>query len=188
MSTTVGVVGLGIMGGAFAAHLVDAGVRTYGHDLLQPNRDALDAKGGHIRPSARARARLAQAGMNMLDVPISGTGPQVQTRDITIFSSGERADYERARGLLAYLANSVRYVGGFGAGSKVKYIANLLVAVHTLAAAEAILLGEKSGLDPVELLDLLTGSAASSRMLEVRGPSMAAGTFTTPMMNLRELC
>jgi len=236
MSTTVGVVGLGIMGGAFAAHLVDAGVHTYGYDLLQANLDALVAKGGHIRPSARAvameadivvtslprdqaleealfadegigsagrrglllietstltltakesaRARLAQAGMNMLDAPISGTGPQVKTRDITIFASGERVDYERARGLLAHLAKSVRYVGGFGAGSKVKYIANLLVAVHTLAAAEALLLGEKAGLDPVELLDLLTGSAASSRMLEVRGPSMAAGTFSTPMMKV----
>lgn len=224
------------MGGAFANHLVDAGIRTFGYDLLQTNMDALNAKGGHSRPSAcdvgleadtvitslpheraleealfadggiasagrpgllvietstlslaakeKARARLVQAGINMLDAPISGTGSQVKTKDITIFASGDRADFERARSVLSCFARSVRYVGDFGAGSKVKYIANLLVAVHTLAAAEALLLGEKAGLDPVELIDLLTGSAATSRMLEVRGPIMAAGTFTTPMMKV----
>lgn len=236
MSTTVGIVGLGIMGGAFAAHLVDAGVPTFGYDLLPATMDALDASGGHSRPSARAvaleadtvitslphenaleaalfadegiasagrpgllvietstltlaakeraRARLAQTGINMLDAPISGTGPQVKTKDITIFASGERADFERVRVLLSHFARSVRYVGNFGVGSKVKYIANLLVAVHTLAAAEALVLGEKAGLDAAELLDLLTKSAATSRMLELRGPSMAAGTFTTPMMKV----
>ena len=236
MSTTIGVVGLGIMGGAFARHLVESGVTIHGYDILQTNRGALDALGGHSHPSARevaldaeivitslpheraleealfddhgiaasgrsgllvietstlhleakqnARKKLADAGMNMLDAPISGTGPQVKTKDITIFASGERGDFDRAHGVLSLLAKSVRYVGEFGAGSKVKYIANLLVAVHTLAAAEALVLGEKAGLNPNELLDLLIGSAANSRMLEVRGLSMATGTFQTPMMKL----
>lgn len=132
----------------------------------------------------RARARLAEAGIGMLDAPISGTGPQAVAKDITILVSGEGADYERALGVLSHLARSVRYVGEFGAGSKVKYIANLLVAVHVLAAAEAIVLGEKAGLDPAVLVEILADSAATSRMLEVRGPSMAAGTYATPMMKV----
>ena len=236
MSTTVGVVGLGIMGGAFARHLIDARIRTVGYDPLVACRNAFDAGGGFSRPSARAvaleadivitslpderaleeallsdagiiasgrrgllvietstlrlaakeaaRARLAQAGIGMLDAPISGTGPQVQTKDIAIFASGDRADFDRASETLTHFAKSVRYVGAFGAGSQVKYIANLLVAVHTLAAAEALVLGERAGLDPAELLDLLRGSAAGSRMLDVRGPLMAAGAFTPPMMKL----
>jgi putative dehydrogenase len=131
-----------------------------------------------------ARARLAAAGIGMLDAPISGTGPQARAKDIVVFASGERADFERCAPLLAHLARSVRYVGDFGAGSKLKYIANLLVAVHVAAAAEAIVLGEKAGLDPAALVELLADSAATSRMLEVRGPSMAAGAYSTPMMKV----
>ena len=231
-----GVIGLGIMGGTFAAHLAAAGVPTFGYDLIEVNRDALSTKGGYSRSSPRAvaqeadviitslphtaaleaalfgeegilsgarpgllvvetstlpleakdqaRTRLARSGIAMLDAPISGTGPQAQAKDITIFGSGDTADFERARALLAHIARSVRYVGAFGAGSKLKYIANLLVAVHILATAEALVLGEKAGFDLAELVDLLADSAATSRMLEVRGASMAAQTYHTPMMKL----
>jgi putative dehydrogenase len=231
-----GVIGLGIMGGAFARHLQAAGVRTSGYDLLSANVDALSAQGGHGCSSARAvaaeadivitslphsgalesalfgeqglagagragllvvetstlsledkesaRARLASAGIGMLDAPISGTGPQAQAKDITVFASGDRAEFDRARNILAHFARSVRYVGSFGAGSKVKFIANLLVAIHIAGAAEAIVLGEKAGLDPSLLVEVLADSAASSRMLEVRGPSMATGAYAMPMMKV----
>ncbi len=132
----------------------------------------------------RARDRLASAGIGMLDAPISGTGPQAQAKDITIFGSGDRAEFDRARNILSTFARSVRYVGPFGAGSKLKYIANLLVAIHIVGAAEAIVLGEKAGLDPALLVEVLADSAATSRMLEVRGPSMAAGAYATPMMKV----
>ena len=231
-----GVIGLGIMGGAFARHLAEAGVHTSGYDLLSANVDALGATGGHACSSARAvaaqseivitslpnsaaldsalfgedgivaagrtgllvvetstlsledkervRGRLASSGIAMLDAPISGTGPQAKAKDISIFASGDRADFERARGALSYFARTVRYVGPFGAGSKMKYIANLLVAIHIVGAAEAIVLGEKAGLDPSTLVEVLADSAATSRMLEVRGPSMATGAYATPMMKV----
>jgi putative dehydrogenase len=231
-----GVIGLGIMGGAFAKHLAAAGVRTSGYDLLGANVDALSAQGGHGASSARAvaagadivitslphsaalesalfaeeglvaaarpgilvvetstlaledkervRDRLASAGIAMLDAPISGTGPQAQAKDISIFASGDHAEFERARHILAHFARSVRYVGSFGAGSKMKFIANLLVAIHIVGAAEAIVLGEKAGLDPSVLVEVLADSAATSRMLEVRGPSMATGAYATPMMKV----
>jgi putative dehydrogenase len=235
-SNQVGVIGLGIMGGAFARHLAAAGVRTSGYDLLSANVDALSAQGGQgcssaravaaeagivitslphaaaledalfgeyglvaagragllvvetstlaIEDKERARARLARAGISMLDAPISGTGPQALAKDITVFASGDRPEFERARNLLAHFARSVRYVGPFGAGSKMKYIANLLVAIHIVGAAEAIVLGEKAGLDPSFLVEVLADSAAASRMLEVRGPSMATGNYATPMMKV----
>lgn len=230
---TVGVIGLGIMGGTFARHLAAAGVRTLGYDPMEGQIDAFEKAGGRARRSAgavveevdllvtslphakaldetisaiaaagrpglvvvetstfaleskeAARTRLEEFGIAMLDAPISGTGSQAHTKDITIFASGDRADFEHACGLLAHLARSVRYVGPFGAGSKLKYIANLLVAVHILAAAEALALGEKAGFDPAELVELLATSAATSRMLEVRGPAMAASTYSTPMMKV----
>jgi len=235
-SARVGVIGLGIMGGAFAKHLVAAGVRTSGYDLISANLDAFTALGGHVCSSARAvaeasdivitslphsaaldnalfgaeglveggrlgllvaetstlpledkeraRARLTPVGIAMLDAPISGTGPQAQTKDLTIFASGDGPDFERARNILSHFARSIRYVGPFGSGSKMKYIANLLVAIHIVGAAEAIVLGEKAGLDPAMLVEVLADSAATSRMLEVRGPSMAAGAYATPMMKV----
>jgi len=235
-SGRAGVIGLGIIGSAFAGHLAAAGVRTSGYDLLRANVDELSAQGGHGCSSARevaaesdivitslpnfaalenalfgaeglvaagrsgllvvetstlsledkerARARLASAGIGMLDAPISGTGPQAKAKDITVLASGDRAEFERARDILTNLARSVRYVGPFGAGSKLKFIANLLVAVHIAGAAEAIVLGEKAGLDPSFLVEVLADSAATSRMLEVRGPSMATGAYATPMMKV----
>jgi putative dehydrogenase len=234
-SVRAGVIGLGIMGGAIARHLLDdAGVRTSGYDLLAANLDAFSAQGGRACASARAvaamsdivitslpdssalenalfgegglvtagrtgillvetstlaledkeraRVRLADAGVGMLDAPISGTGPQAQSKDLAIFASGDQADFDRAHNLLSHFARSVRYVGPFGAGSKMKFIANLLVAIHIAGAAEAIVLGEKVGLDTSLLVEVLADSAATSRMLEVRGPSMASGAYSTPMM------
>jgi putative dehydrogenase len=232
--SAAGVIGLGIMGGAFAGHLASSGIPTFGYDLLEANIDVLAALGAHGSVSAggvaeaadivitslpsaaaleealfgtdglataarsgllvvetstlalddkeRARARLAEVGVDMLDAPISGTGPQAQAKDITVFASGEPAAFERSRDILSYIARSVRYVGPFGAGSKLKFIANLLVAIHIAGAAEAIVLAEKAGLDASLLVGILADSAATSRMLEVRGPSMAGKSYAAPMM------
>jgi 3-hydroxyisobutyrate dehydrogenase-like beta-hydroxyacid dehydrogenase len=137
-----------------------------------------------LEDKEQARRRLASAGIATLDAPISGTGPQAGAKDIAIFASGDRADVERARNVLSQLARSVRYAGPFGAGSKLKYIANLLVAIHIVGAAEAIVLGEKAGLDASMLVEALADSAATSRMLEVRGPSMATAEYAKPMMKV----
>jgi len=75
-------------------------------------------------------------------------------------------------------------VGAFGAGSKMKFVANLLVTIHTLAAAEAIALAEKAGLDSQLMVQLLARSGGGSTMLQVRGASMAAGTYRTPQMKV----
>lgn len=131
-----------------------------------------------------ARARLAARGAAMLDAPVSGTGSQARVKDITVFASGDRADFDRVRDMLGHFARSVRYIGPFGTSTKLKFIANLLVAVHIVAAGEALALGEKAGFDPAELADLLVGSAATSRMLEVRGPIMAASDYNTPLMKV----
>jgi putative dehydrogenase len=65
-----------------------------------------------------------------------------------------------------------RYVGDFGVGMKLKFVANLLIAVHNLAAGEALVLGMKAGLDPQLVYEVISESAATSRMFEVSGPLM----------------
>ena len=71
----------------------------------------------------------------------------------------------------------MEYVGEFGTGSKMKFVANLLVAIHNVAAAEAFVLGRQAGLDPQRLYDLISQGAGTSRMFEVRGPMMVEGDY-----------
>jgi len=132
----------------------------------------------------RARERLAAAGIRMMDTPVSGTGSQARNKDITIFTSGDEADCAAAAPIFAHFTRAVIRVGPFGAGSKLKYVANLMVTIHTLAAAEAVALAEKAGLDPVQVIEWLKGSGATSKMLEVRGAVMADGSYATPMMKV----
>src|SRR5258706_9877867 len=74
------------------------------------------------------------------------------------------------------------YVGAFGAGSKIKFVANLLVAIHNVAAAEAMVLGMKAGLDPAMVLKVVAGGAGGSRLLQVRGPMVVKGDYSEATM------
>ncbi len=101
-----------------------------------------------------------------------------------MYASGERAAYDVAEPILQHLARSVRYVGAYGTGSKLKYIANLLVTIHNLSTAEAVVLAQKAGLDPAAMLEIVGEGAGASRMLQVRGPLMASGRYDDPGMKL----
>src|ERR1700676_3705832 len=132
----------------------------------------------------RARARLAEHGVTLLDAPVSGTGSQAVVKDIVFYVSGERAAYDAAADVLAATARSVRYVGEFGAGSKLKYIANLLVTIHNLSTAEAVVLALKAGVDPALMLEVVGDGAGASRILGVGGAMMVAGRYDEPTMKL----
>lgn len=164
----------------FGADGVVAGAQA-GAIVIETGTFALDAK-------ERVRDAVAARGASTLDVPTSGTGGQAVQRDLTLFASGERAAFERAKPVMAAYARDVRYVGSYGTGSKLKYIANLLVTIHNLAAAEAVVLAEAAGIDPDAMLDALDGSAASSRMLQVRGPMMTARRYEPATMKTSVHC
>ncbi len=236
MILRVGLIGLGIMGSAYAGHLIDAGFPTTAYDVDPAALERYVQRGGSPADSPKAVAansdlivvalasesaveaalfgdagvaggvragtiildmgtfglelkrsvaeRFAKHGANVLDTPVSGTGSQAATRDLVVFASGEQAAFEKARTALEAFARDVRYVGEFGNGSKLKYIANLLVTIHNLSTAEAMVLAAKAGIDGTMLLDMLGDSAASSRMLQVRGPMMAANRYEPATMRL----
>jgi 3-hydroxyisobutyrate dehydrogenase-like beta-hydroxyacid dehydrogenase len=121
-----------------------------------------------------ARERLAGAGITLLDCPISGTGAQAALRDLAIFGSGDDAAYLRCHRVFTAIARVTHYLGAFGNGSRMKFVANLLVAVHNAATAEAMVLGVQSGLDPHKILEVISSGAGNSRIFELRGPMMAA--------------
>ena len=131
-----------------------------------------------------ARKRLSAAGVTLLDCPLSGTGAQARTRDLVVLASGERSAYRKCIPVFEGFARAHYLVGAFGDGSKMKFIANLLVAIHNVAAAEAMVLGMKSGLDPARVLKVISSGAGTSRMLEVRGPMMVRGDYSEATMKV----
>lgn len=234
MTTTVGVIGLGQMGGAIGANLVKNGFAVVGYDVLAAARDKLAANGGAAKasvaevaagadvlvislPSPKALAdvaeaiagvarpgqvameistltladkqtahdRLAAAGVTLLDVPMSGTGTQARTGDLVYFASGDKSAFETAKPVLEGFCRDGYYVGAFGDGSKMKFVANLLITIHNVAAGEAMTLGRKAGLDPQMVLDVIGASAASNVMLKVRGPAMVSGDYSDAGMSMR---
>ena len=229
----VGIVGLGIMGGAFANNLRAAGWRVIGYDLDPKRRRALGRAGIEIAadvaalvaaaptiitslPKASALAatvdaivaagvrrrvvieastfkledkeaaevRLREAGHVLLDCPISGTGFQAKTKDLVIYASGGSAEIKKLRPLFADFARAVHDLGAFGNGSKMKYIANLLVAIHNVASAEALVLGMKAGLPPELIFEQIKIGAGNSRVFELRAPMMVEGRYDDPTMKV----
>jgi putative dehydrogenase len=131
-----------------------------------------------------ARRNLAARGTTLLDCPLSGTGAQARAKDLVVYASGDRPAYRQAVPILSAFARAHYYVGSFGAGSKMKFVANLLVAVHNVAAAEALVLAMKAGLDPALVVKVIGDGAGSSRMFQVRGPMMVTGDYSNAMMKL----
>lgn len=124
-----------------------------------------------------AAEALTARGIHLLDCTVSGTGSQAVERDIVFYTSGPAELLERCAPVFQAVAKAWPRVGDFGAGSVMKFVSNLLVTVHTVAAAEALTLATKSGLDQAATLELLAAGAGQSRMLEVRGPLMTAGDY-----------
>jgi putative dehydrogenase len=132
-----------------------------------------------------ARKHIERRGAIFLDCTLSGTGGQARVKDLVVYASGDRQSYGRIAHVLDGFARAHYYVGAFGAGSKVKFVANLLVAIHNVAAAEAMVLAMKSGLDPAMVLKVVADGAGSSRMLQVRGPMMVKGDYSDAAMKVQ---
>jgi L-threonate 2-dehydrogenase len=230
---TVGIVGLGIMGGAFAESLVAAGWRVVGYDIDPARRRALARRDVEIAPDAgtlatraptiitslptpaaldatvsavvaadvrrrviveastfmladkeRAERALSKAGHVMLDCPVSGTGAQAKVKDLLIYASGDGKTIRRLRPLFAGFSRAVHDLGTFGNGSRMKYVANLLVAIHNVASAEAMVLGLKAGLDPRTVFEMVASGAGNSRVFELRAPMMVEDCYDRPTMKL----
>ena len=230
---TVGVVGLGIMGGSFAKNLAAAGWRVIGYDVSAAARRRA-AKNGVIiaagpaevadlaptvltslpKPQAlmevartiakaklapkrivemstftiadkeKAAKVLARAGHTMLDTPVSGTGAQAADRDLVFYASGDRATIRKLKPMFEAFGRKVYDVGAFGNGSKMKYVANLLVAIHNVASAEAMVLGMKAGLKPQVIFDLIQPGAGNSRVFELRAPMMVKNNYKAATMKI----
>jgi len=206
----VGIIGLGIMGGAIARNLVVKGWRVIGFDieaercaearetgveiagnaaqvaeraeivmLSLPNPVAVHSVVGEIVAAKTAkrivvelstlaladkmamRDALANAGHVALDCPLSGTGAQAQTGDLVVYASGDAEAIAKCQPIFADFSRKTANLGAFGNGSKMKYVANHLVAIHNVATAEAMVLGMKAGLDPQQIIEVISAGAGN---------------------------
>jgi L-threonate 2-dehydrogenase len=234
MAERVGIVGLGIMGGAMMENLRTDGFAVVGFDVAAGPMARLAAAGGEGARSARevaeraavlitslpsveafaaaaadiagaagngqiviecstlpltakeaGQAVLAAAGKMLLDCPVSGTGAQAARKDLVVFASGDQAAFERCRAVFAGISRAQRYLGAFGNGSKMKFIANHLVTIHNVAAAEAMVLARKAGLDADLVTEVIGDSAGSSRMFQMRAPLMAQARYDEPTATMK---
>lgn len=230
----VGIVGLGIMGGAFAKNLVASGWRVTGYDIDPARRRALARAGVTIAPDIAAAAAAApvlltslpspqalrdvvaaivdaklppriiaetstftledklaaekalrKAGHTVLDTPMSGTGAQAAVKDLVVLASGDSKAIAKLKPMFLGFSRLVHDLGVFGNGSRMKYIANLLVAIHNVASAEAMVLGMKAGLDPQMVFEVIKSGAGTSRMFEARAPMMVADKYDPPTMKIK---
>jgi L-threonate 2-dehydrogenase len=230
---TVGIIGLGIMGGAIARNLVERGWAVVGFDTdparrselalagvtiaddtsavaaraavimtSLPNADAAAAVATEIAASgqsprivielstftiadkARFRAILEPAGHIALDCPLSGTGAQAAVRDLVVYASGDKAAIARCAGLFADFAKQSADLGEYGNGSRMKFVANHLVAIHNVASAEAMLLAERAGLDLNQVIEMIAPGAGGSRMFQMRAPMMASRSYEPATMRI----
>jgi 3-hydroxyisobutyrate dehydrogenase-like beta-hydroxyacid dehydrogenase len=230
---TVGVIGLGIMGGSFARNLAAAGWRVIGFDIDGERRKEAAAAGVTVvgnaqdvareaatiitslpHPSAldvtaaaivdagipprvvveastftledklRAQKVLNDGGHTVLDCPVSGTGSQARNKDLVFYASGDAQAIEALRPMFADFSRQVHDVGAYGNGSRMKYVANLLVAIHNVASAEAMVLGIKAGLDPQKVFELVTAGAGNSRVFELRAPMMVQNRYDDVTMKI----
>lgn len=230
---TVGVIGLGIMGGAFAKNLAAAGWRVVGYDISAARRREAQRAGVEIarnaaelaakvptvltslpKPQAlmdtareiaaaklkrlvivemgtfaisdkeKAERVLHKAGHAMLDCPVSGTGSQAKDRDLVFYASGDASVIKRLRPMFEAFGRHVYDVGAFGNGSRMKYVANLLVAINNVATAEAMVLGMKAGLPPHLIYEMVKAGAGNSRVFELRAPMMVKGRYNDVTMKI----
>jgi putative dehydrogenase len=233
MDKTVGIVGLGIMGGAIARNLVERGWRVLGFDIDAGKRAELAAAsvvivdgveqlardapaimtslptpaavesvanaiaGSGAKPrivielstltltdKLRFEAILKAAGHIPLDCPLSGTGAQARMRDLIVYASGDSGAIARSMPLFADFARQSADLGVFGNGSRMKFVANHLVAIHNVATAEAMILAERAGLDPKLVVEMVGPGAGGSRMFQMRAPMMVEGKYEPATMKV----
>ena len=233
MNKIVGIIGLGIIGGAIARNLVDRGWRVIGFDIDATRRAELALAGVTIAadvgqvardapvvmtslPTPEAVADVAQtiaksgqsprivvelstltladklsfesilnrAGHIALDCPLSGTGAQAKNRDLVVYASGDSNAIAQCESLFADFAKQSADLGKYGNGSRMKFVANHLVAIHNVATAEAMILAERAGLDPKMVVDMIGPGAGGSRMFQMRAPMMVEGVYEPATMKV----
>ena len=150
----------------------------------QPPRIVIELSTLTIADKLRFEEILGKAGHIALDCPLSGTGAQAKNRDLVVYASGDGSAIAQCMPLFADFAKQSADLGAYGNGSRMKFVANHLVAIHNVATAEAMILAERAGLDPKMVVDMVGPGAGGSRMFQMRAPMMVEGVYEPATMKV----
>jgi 3-hydroxyisobutyrate dehydrogenase-like beta-hydroxyacid dehydrogenase len=137
----------------------------------------LDTTTGEPAQTAALGARLAAQGVHYLDAPISGSSEQTRRGEATVIVGGERSAFETCTDLWSILGQKVFHVGPCGSAAKMKLVSNLVLGLNRAALAEGLVFAGALGVQPEAALEVLSGSMAYSRVMDVKGRKMVDGNF-----------
>jgi 2-hydroxy-3-oxopropionate reductase len=132
----------------------------------------------HPTVSVAVAEAAAERGVAALDAPVSGGDVGAQQGTLSIMVGGEEDAFERARPIFEVLGKTITHVGDAGAGQVVKACNQVVVAITIAAVSEALVLGEKAGVDPEQILDVLGGGMAQNKVMEMRRSNFLEHDFT----------
>jgi 3-hydroxyisobutyrate dehydrogenase-like beta-hydroxyacid dehydrogenase len=124
-------------------------------------------------------AELAARGLGMLDAPVTGSSPKAQDGTLTIMAGGEATDFARAEPLLRIMGALVLHVGELGQGEMVKLINNSVAAANAVTVGEALLVGERTGVDLDALVQVMGAGSGGSAMLALKSGPMREHDYAT---------
>jgi 3-hydroxyisobutyrate dehydrogenase-like beta-hydroxyacid dehydrogenase len=164
-----------------------AAVEQVAHEIAesgQPTKIVVELSTLSLADKLHFESILRKAGHIALDCPLSGTGAQAKVRDLVVYASGDAKAIAQCMGLFGDFAKQSADLGRYGNGSRMKFIANHLVAINNVATAEAMLLAERAGLDPTMVVEMVAPGAGGSRMFQMRAPMMVQRVYEPATMKV----
>ena len=143
----------------------------------RPGQILVDHSTVGITTSKECAAAAEAKGAMFLDAPISGGTERAADGSLTIMAGGPQAAYDVALPVFQAMGATVRYLGPTGTGTVAKLVNQLLVGIHSVAAAEAMLMGAKSGADPAMIFEVVSSGWGQSFMLGRNAPVMLDRNF-----------
>ncbi len=137
---------------------------------LSPGKVVIDTSSSKPSSTRMISARLAQAGIDMLDAPVSGGVMKAREGTLSVMVGGRREVFERCSPILQAFGGQIFFLGNHGAGHLAKALNNLLSATTLASAAEAVILAERAGLSPETFVEVINASNGRSYSTEVKFP------------------
>ena len=137
---------------------------------LEPGKVYVDMSTASPANTRELAKRVAEAGADMLDAPVSGSVITLEQGKLTIMVGGDAGVFERVKPVLEAIGPRVFHLGPSSAAVTMKIAINLSLAVQMLAFSEGVLLAEKSGIPREKAVEVMLASVIASPMVAYRGP------------------
>ena len=145
---------------------------------LRPGLILLDTTTGAPDQTAALGSRLAALGVRYLDAPISGSSRQTRDGEATVMVGGDRSTFEACADLWPVMGVRTYHVGPCGSAARMKLISNLVLGLNRATLAEGLAFAEALGISPGKALEIMAGSNAYSRAMDVKGRKMVERDFS----------